>query len=400
MKIAPLPLNESERLKALIELEVMDSNPETEFNDIVALASRICETPISLITLIDERRQWFKAKVGLETMETSRNVAFCAHAILGEKIFEVGDALLDDRFYDNPLVTSKPDIRFYAGMPLTTSSGYKLGTLCVIDTVPRQLNAIQIQTLEVLSNQVVKQLEIRIDKRKIEQQSLALKKLNESNAKLLSIIGHDLRSPLASLHQIIEMSNSGDLSPDETISLVQESGLYVDGSLSLLDNLISWAKQQFQNEEILSQSVPIKKVLEQICRDFSLKIEAKSNELIINSIEDSVVINENVFRLLVRNLIANANKFTQSGEIQIDAKVEGSFLQVSVTDTGTGMNETQIQNLFSWEKRRSTTGTSGEKGLGIGLQLCKEMIDAEGGKLFVESKPGHGTAFYFTLPIR
>ena len=159
---APLYPEERERLAALMGYDVLDTLPEAAFDDIVFLASVICETPIALISLVDESRQWFKARVGFELEETSREAAFCAHAILQpEEILVVPDALEDPRFATNPLVTATPGIRFYAGVPLNNPQGLPLGTLCTMDSVPRQLTADQARALAALSREVMVHLELR-----------------------------------------------------------------------------------------------------------------------------------------------------------------------------------------------------------------------------------------------
>ncbi len=158
----PRPENESARLDALRQYQILDTEPDAAFDDLTALAAQICGTPIALISLIDEHRQWFKSKIGLTISETLRDQAFCAFAVVHpQEVLIVLDTLADERFAHNPLVTGEPYIRFYAGAPLTTSAGYSVGTLCVIDRVPRQLSPDQVQALATLSHQVVSQLELR-----------------------------------------------------------------------------------------------------------------------------------------------------------------------------------------------------------------------------------------------
>ena len=158
---APVLPNEAKRLKVLWQYDVLDTVPEEVFDDLTELAARICEAPIALITLVDENRQWFKSRIGVSVNETSRDVSFCAYAVTQNDLFIVPDATKDKRFANNPFVTSDPKIRFYAGAPLITPDGHALGTLCVIDKVPRDLRLEQKQALRILARHVVSQLELR-----------------------------------------------------------------------------------------------------------------------------------------------------------------------------------------------------------------------------------------------
>lgn len=154
-----LPDNEENRLEALKLYDILDTLPEQVFDDLTLLASNICNTPISVISFVDKDRQWFKSVIGMDLNEVNRDFGFCSHAILETNTMIIPDAKLDNRFVDNPFVTSENGIRYYAGTPLITKDGYALGTLCVIDTAPRQLTLDQIKSLEALSRQVMTQLE-------------------------------------------------------------------------------------------------------------------------------------------------------------------------------------------------------------------------------------------------
>lgn len=158
---APVPDDEASRLLALRSMEVLDTEPESDFDDIVALASEVCAAPISLVTLVDANRQWFKAKIGMAPEETSRDVSFCAHAILGKDLMVIPDATADARFADNPFVRADRGVRFYAGAPLVTSDGYALGTLCVVDHHPHRLSLDQLRALRALAHKVTELLDLR-----------------------------------------------------------------------------------------------------------------------------------------------------------------------------------------------------------------------------------------------
>ncbi|MBD2074219.1 PAS domain S-box protein [Phormidium sp. FACHB-592] len=219
---APVIEGEVARLEALHQYKILDTDPETEFDNLTRLAAQICQTPIALVSLVDRDRQWFKAKEGLTVSETHRDLAFCTHAILHEEPFIVEDALEDERFATNPLVTGEPHIRFYAGVPLITPSGYPLGTLCVLDHVPRQLSTQQIKHLESLSRQTINLLELR--------RNLAARQRIESllvdQQRVLEMIatGADLTKVLNTLILAIEQKSNGMLG---SILLLDSQGTHL-----------------------------------------------------------------------------------------------------------------------------------------------------------------------------
>jgi len=188
---AVFPANEEQRIAKLLSYGILDTEVESAYDDLALLAAYSCKTPIALVSLVDSQRQWFKATVGLGATETHRDLAFCAHAILESKVFVVPDAREDDRFADNPLVTGEPYIRFYLGMPLITVDGFALGTLCVIDTQPRTLDAEQIKAISALGRQVISQLELRMSHQKLTQEILEHERI-DSDRKLAVELLHQI----------------------------------------------------------------------------------------------------------------------------------------------------------------------------------------------------------------
>jgi PAS domain S-box-containing protein len=255
-----LPVNETARLEALSQYNILDTAPEQEFDDFTRLAAQICETPIALFTLVAHHRQWIKSNIGLSITETDREGSFCAHAILGNEVFIIPDALADERFATNPFVTAEPHIRFYAGVPLITPQGYALGTLCVIDCKPRELNSQQLGALEALSRQVMTQLELR--------RTLAeLVQAKQENQQLQQKL----------LHREQELL---DLFEDDTIGLhcLDANGIIVWANQAELD-LLGYTRQEYIGRPITdfySDKGMIEDILQRLSRNETLnKYEAK-----------------------------------------------------------------------------------------------------------------------------
>jgi signal transduction histidine kinase len=392
MQIALRPEEDARRLAALREYNILDTAPEKDFDELVALASAICETPISTITLIDENRQWHKARIGLADQEGNRDHTFCAHAINEDDLMVVPDATKDDRFFDNPFVTGHPDIRFYAGMPLINPEGFKLGTLCVIDQKPKSLSESQLLSLRVLGKQVMKQMELR---RKLGE----LQRLNDINHKLLSVISHDLRSPFNSLYGLLEMVEQYDLPAEEFKNMIPGVKKGFNAANGLLTNLLEWATSQFDQHEIIRHPFSAKQLADLVIESNTQLFQQKGN-VVLNTIDVNVraLGDENMIKAVFRNLVINANKFTKSGTITLAAEVTGNMIVLSVSDTGVGITNEHREKMFSWGHRSSTIGTGGERGSGFGLLVCKEFVERNGGQMWFASEPGKGSQFYFSLP--
>jgi signal transduction histidine kinase len=410
MIAAPIPVNEQERLQELIRYEVLYTQYEEDFDQIVQLASAICKTPISTITLLDFNKQWFKAKIGIENTEGDRDVSFCGHAIVDEEaIMIVNDALKDQRFIDNPLVLGDPNIRFYAGYPLVSPSGYKLGTLCVIDRVPRSLTAEQELTLKTLGNQVVKLFELRlrnkeaeVRNRLIEEQKQQLEESKSVQSKIISIIAHDVRGPVTSLKTMIELTKAKSLTEAETVQLFDMLDKQLDGTLDMLTNLVDWGSMLLKKGKLSISPVNISSVVEKIIKNLSPMVQLKKNQFQnLVPIDVDVMADENTLRFILRNIISNANKFTSAGTITIHIQPNKNkdLMSIIVSDTGCGMPIEIQQQLFNPAKRHSREGTHKEKGSGLGLILAKEFAEAMHASIDVKSEQGKGTSFSVTLPV-
>jgi len=387
MIAAPIPANEEKRLQELYSLELLDTPYEEEFDEIVRIASKICNAPMSVVTLLDSQRQWFKAKVGNLGSETKRDVSFCGHAIMGDGIMEIPNALDDERFVDNPLVTNNPNIRFYAGMPLVTQRGYKIGTLCVIDTVPRNLDEDQLESLETLARQVMRIIELRVKVRELNE-------LTNVKNKIISIIGHDVRNPLASVKNILQMKEMGFIKGDDEDRFLKMAQEQVDNTISMVGNLAEWGKLNLTTSNTEIKPLPLHDITEACIKGLTLNINDKNN-VVKNETSKSIFtkIDENSLSFILRNLITNANKFTDGGTITI----KNNRQTISVCDTGVGMTKEQIEALRTQGQVSSTAGTSNEGGTGLGLMLIKDFLRKIKSEMFIDSVVDKGTCIHIKL---
>jgi signal transduction histidine kinase len=395
MQIAAIPENEQARIHALLQYEILDTEAEAVYDDFVELASYICQTPIALISLVDPTRQWFKATVGCSASETSRDVAFCAHAIHQSDVFVVPDTLTDPRFVDNPLVTGDPHIRFYAGAPLITPAGLAIGTLCAIDREPRILSPEQITALQTLARQVVSQLELRRLTKELQQ-------VLESKNKLFHILSHDLRSPFNGILAFSQAlaDEAETLSREEIQDFSQTVLNSAEQFMHLIDNLLQCTRFELGSLEYQPNTVTIDSVVGNVLTLLKGNAAQKKVNLVCETNPATEVFADStMLHSIFQNLIGNAIKFTPSnGRVTVRAADQGSMIQVSVIDSGVGVPPEKLAHLFELMAGRSTDGTAGEKGTGLGLLLCKDLVEKHGGQLWVDSVVGQGTSFHLTLP--
>jgi signal transduction histidine kinase/ActR/RegA family two-component response regulator len=397
MKEAPPTKDEEARLFALYEYDVLDTEAEKVFDDLTLLASTLCDKPITLISLVDPNRQWFKSKVGLDAQETSRDIAFCAHAIHQQAIFEVEDTLKDERFFDNPLVISSPYIRFYAGTPLVTPDGHAIGTLCVIDEKPNKLSALQRQALEVLGRSVISQLELR---KKIKQ----LKLVNEQKTTFLSNMSHELRTPL---NAVIGFSQLMQEDPEiqqlpkhfqDYIHRITYSGIRL---LSVINTVLDLHKIEAGKLEAVSHASDLRAACNNVVGMLSAVAKQKAIHLVVTidqSVPPLVNIDEAKFCQILTNLIHNAIKFSASKQgIDIALTYHQSILNLCIEDHGVGMSVEDQGKLFM--PFQQVGNRKHAEGSGLGLAITKALVALLGGSIKVKSEVAKGSTFWVNLPV-
>lgn len=386
-QIAPKPANETLRLQALQSYEILDTEPEQGFDDIVKIAAQICDTPIALVSLVDDERQWFKAKIGLDAIETDRDVAFCAHAILSpEEVLHVPDTELDVRFKDNPLVTGGPKISFYAGAPLLTQDGCALGTLCVIDQQPRDLSTKQLSALKALARQIVAQFELR----------RALAETQRSNNDLdgfASIAAHDLRAPLRGIDQLAgfiqeDCANILPPSSQDYLGKLRSRVKRLDG---MLQGLLSYSRLGHGNteRELLNPRPLLEAVIDMVIPmdKFSVTLPEKMPHIFAADAK---------FNLVFRNLLANVVKHhdEERGQVVVTSEIDGDMVTIAVEDDGPGIPSEQQQRVF--QLFTTLNARDDVESSGMGLALVKRAIESEGGSVFFENLAGRGTKIITT----
>lgn len=390
--------NEQERIHSLKSFSILDTLPESDYDNLTLLAAEICDTPVSFISFIDEERQWFKSTYGVDINETKRDFSFCAHAIHEpNEVFIVPDSRKDSRFHDNPFVKGEPNIVFYAGVPLLTNNGLPIGTLCVVDQKPRELTPKQIRSLKALSEQVRNLLELRINKIKLNKTIQELEDKNDTLEKFAYTAAHDLKSPLGNIVMLIDFFNQNhgaSINPEglEILELVKKSSYKLK---EMIHSLLNYSKSDL-NLKDNKIDVNLKEFVEEISTLFvfnnNCKISLSSNTTAIN-------INKLALDQLMINLVSNAIKYNDKeiAEIGIDIRDENEYYKISVSDNGPGILEEYFEKIFQLFEVYTAEDRFGENGTGIGLALVKKIAESLDGSVAVESEIGKGAKFIVTI---
>ena len=376
----------------------MDSLPEENYDNITKLASLICGTPVSLITLIGEKRQWFKSKIGTEVTEGSREISHCSHAILNpDDLMEIPDTREDERFLDNPYTTGSPQILFYAGMPLKANNGDVLGTLCVLDVKPNMLKEEQKTALKALAKQVENLFELRRHNLDLEKTTQELKVKNSQLKNFAGIVSHDMKMPLAN------MILTTDLIKAKYASYFDDEGIhyldYLKQSSFKLSNYITGILQHYESDSLTEsndEEFDIHDLLENIIDLLNINLNC-----VINLPEENMVLacNKVALEQIFLNLIGNSLKYNNKEEIIIDVLCSngGEFYNFSITDNGIGIPKDKQEDIFELFTIVEEVDRSGNRGNGIGLSTVKKLVNSLGGEITVESEVNKGTTFNFSI---
>jgi signal transduction histidine kinase len=396
---APLPDNEIERLAALYSLDILDSPPEKDFDDIVALAASVCETPMSAVSLVDADREWAKAQTGVELAETSRDISFCAHAILGRDLMLVPDAREDDRFADNPIVTADDGIRFYAGAPLLTTDGFALGTLCVMDTRPRRLEVEQQQALRALARQVTAQLELRRYAFALANTTARLQELERRKDDLAGLVGGELRSSLRLMSAYLEQLGDTGYHDMEMGDLVaRATAAHCRGFRELIDHLTTMADAGLGGESLHMRQCDLTRVTQRAVEAVR-PIAASKHIWILNQAGGpSLPIIADPVRLeqVLTHLLFAAVKYTpEGGRVRVGTEMEsGPTVRLDDMDLPDGMRPDLFPHLYYG----AIANPADVPGPDRGLAVAKRILDAHHATVALSDRPGDGTSLHVVFP--
>jgi len=392
---APKPANEQDRLRALHSYGILDTPPDQHFNDLVEVASYICGTPIAVVTLVDEDRQWFKARVGLDAQETSRDASFCAHAILDDQLFEVPNALADVRFADNPLVLGELGLRFYAGVPLVTSENIALGTLCVIDREPRQLDAGQREAMHALSRQAVAMLERH-------RAFNDLRDLTRQKDEFFRMASHDLKNPLQAVFaatELLEMYAEQEQSSPRMRELLMMIDERAGAMKRIIEDFVDCHALEDGRLTLHREPMDLTSVAQSVIRGHAVTARTKGIAVELSA-PDTLPASLDRARIaqVLENLVGNAIKFSpRDTAITVQLTAGKGLVRVAVVDAGPGLTETDMPELFARYGRLSAAPTGGETSTGLGLAICKQLIEAHGGQIGAYNNVGAGACFWFEV---
>ncbi|MFI4882239.1 MAG: ATP-binding protein [Phycisphaerales bacterium JB064] len=389
----------------MLSCGMLDTPAEAGFDDLTLLACHLCDTPIALISLLDESRQWFKSRIGLEVPETPRDHAFCSHAILQNEPLVIPDATADPRTCENPLVTGHPHIRFYAGVPLVVDHGIALGTLCVIDTRPREVTPDQIEFLKALARQAASQIRIRQTACALDEARRQAQSANQAKSAFLAHMSHELRTPLTSILGYADLLDADPAKLEENAHFTEIISRNANHLLGIVNDILDLSKIEAGMMSLETMPIDPMYVLTEALGLAEARARSKSLPISVvfeSSIPTEITTDPLRLRQVLLNLLSNAIKFTDDGAITIRVRADPAdqTIGLTVSDTGVGMSEAQVAVIRRFEAFRQADSSTTRRfgGTGLGLRITHTLVHMLGGELSVDSKEGEGSSFTITLP--
>ena len=405
--------DELERLEALRYYQVLDSDSEPAFDRITALAAKLLRSPIALISFVDERRQWFKSAHGIDVKQTPRQGGFCAAAITCQTPTVVSDARSSAQFARHPMVVGPPGIRLYAGAPLTTVDGHNLGTICVMDTKPRDLSDEEVAVLADLAGLVMDQLDQRMSRlqltesermrREARRHAQRMEELERVKSEFLLLASHELRGPLAIVKGYASMISEGSLGalPRDIAAVMP----IMTTKISEIERLIKEMLAAARLEEYQSPVEPLQFDLLPAVLDVAngmAEITEIGDRFQLQLPPDPLQVlgDPAAVAVIVRNLLGNAIKFSpDGGDVTCILRADKPRAVLEVVDNGLGIAKADLPRIFARFGRLVTTENSHIQGYGLGLWLSRSLARRMGGDVTVESALGDGSTFRLALPL-
>lgn len=396
-KELPVPENEVERLIALQSYDIIDSGEEKDFDAIASIASAICGTPISLITFIDDKRQWFKSHIGTDLTENFRDLSFCTYAIAGpDEIMIVPDALQDERFAKNPVVT-EANVTFYAGVPLVNEDGFALGTLCVLDQQSHEFSEIQVDALKALAKQIVDKIELQRKVLLLEKTNQELINANVLIQKFASMAAHDIKNPLSSIKLTSQALRSRkEITQNENcLRLVNMNISATDNLLLLVDDMMAYSKNPallLAKRQQFDLNTLINKIVSLLIVPDSIRIELPPGK---HPVHFSIIAVEQI----LINLLSNAIRYNDkaNGLIKIRFAEDEGFYHLEVEDNGRGISEEYLEKIFINNFTLKVADRFDNQGSGIGLATVKDLLYLLESSITVHSDVSIGSTFRVRL---
>lgn len=384
--------SEKARIRALKKYGILDTPPDSSFDEFTKLAAEFMKVPIAIISLVDTDRIWFKSSYGMEISQINREPGLCASAIMSNDFYEVEDALKDPDTLANPLVSGEFGLRFYAAYPLKTKEGYTLGTLSVIDKKPKKLNASEKDVLKSLATLIMDQVEL----------SYTARITTFKHNKVMSIFAHDLKNPLAAINMSADILKKKKDDPDAIMKMYAHIKKASRKSLQLIRELLEFSELDFSETNLNLSNFNMGELLEEIVESNHIIADKKKQvlKLCIETDQD-IFADEEKIKEVIDNLINNAVKYSPNEKlISVTLKEEDKHFILSVKDNGPGLTLTDKEKLFQRFSKLSAQPSGNEISTGLGLYIVKCLVEAHKGEVWAESEgKNQGATFTVRLPV-